>query len=137
MLQESVAAVAARALKNMVDFSFREGLEGYPCVCLYDSIVVHCPYRERHIWLKALELYMYLANGWAYDGRVLRYAIDAELNAGWSTHPDSEEDQRLKDPNFEPTPDNLKPLEAWLDAMIKLYTEHPELSVYNKEDLLN
>lgn len=80
---------------------------------------------------------MYLANGWAYDGRVLRYAIDAELNAGWSTHPDSEEDQRLKDPNFEPTPDNLKPLEAWLDAMIKLYTEHPELSVYNKEDLLN
>ena len=134
-LQESVAAVAARALKNMVDMHIKFGLKGYPCVCLYDSIVVHCPWEERTIWGKALELYMYLANGWYYDERVLRYAIDLEYNAGWSTAPDKEYNEQLKDPNFHPTPPHLKYVEQWLDNMIKLYTDNPKLSVYNVEDL--
>jgi hypothetical protein len=134
-LQESVAACAARALKNMTDLAMKHDLKGYPCVCLYDSIVVHCPWEERAIWGKALELYMYLANGWYYDGRVLRYAIDLETNAGWSTAPDKEYDEQLKNPEFHPTPDRLKQIEEWLDAMIKLYTNCPELSVYNKQDI--
>lgn len=134
-LQESVAACAARALKSMTDLAVNYKLKGYPCVCLYDSIVVHCPWEERAIWGKALNLYMYLSNGWYYDKRVLRYAIDLETNAGWSTAPDKEYADKLKDPNFYPTPDELKHIEAWLDAMIEVFTEHPELSVYNKEDL--
>jgi hypothetical protein len=78
---------------------------------------------------------MYLSNGWYYDKRVLRYAIDLETNAGWSTAPDKEYADKLKDPNFYPTPEELKHIETWLDAMIEVFTEHPELSVYNKEDL--
>lgn len=134
-LQESVAAVAARALKNMVNLHIKFKLQGYPCVCLYDSIVVHCPEEERRIWGKALELYLYLANGWYYDKRVLRYAIDLEYNAGWSTAPDNEKKEQLKDDNYKPTPIHLKYVEDWLDAMIKMYTDNPKLSVYNKEDL--
>jgi hypothetical protein len=134
-LQESVAAVAARALKKMTDLSIKFGLKGYPCVCLYDSIVVHCPWEERTIWGKALELYMYLANGWYYDQRVLRYAIDLEYNAGWSTAPDKAYSDQLKDPNFYPTPPHLKHVENWIDTMIQMYKTCPELSVYNKEDL--
>lgn len=65
-LQESVAAVAARSLYNCLKFREQFGLQGYVCICLYDSLVVHCPYEERHIWEKALELFMHLSNGWAY-----------------------------------------------------------------------
>ena len=135
-LQESVAAVAARALKAMVNLSVNTDLQGYPCVCLYDSIVVHCPYEERHIWMKALELYMYLANGWFYNGRILRYSIDAEYNAGWSTAPDKELSDKLKDDSFSPTPGKFIELEHRLSRLIELYKINPELSVYNREDMM-
>lgn len=135
-MQESVASVAARALAATLAFKRRFGLEGGVCVCLYDSLVVHCPYEERMIWGKALELYMHLANGWVYGSNLLRYAIDLEFNTGWSTHSrDAEENARLKDPEWMPTPPRFKHVEAYLDAMTDLYTRYPQLSVYNVWDM--
>lgn len=138
-MQESVGSSASRACVAMVDFHLRNkekyGLQGYPCVCLYDSIVVHCPVAERAIWTKALDLFMNLADGWATDGGILRYPTDCEFNGGWSTKPDKEFKKQLHDSSWNPTPAHLQPLEAWLDQMIRLYTLCPELSVYNKEDL--
>ena len=136
MLQESVGSSASRACVNLVNFAMSMsevyGLKGYPFVCLYDSIVIHCPYEERRIWGKALELYMYRAVGWRYGKRVLNYACDFEFNVGWSTAPTYEEKQQLTDPGWHPTPDRLKPLEFQLDKMIEMYTENPSLSVYDK-----
>lgn len=138
-MQESVGSSASRACVAMLDFHWRNkdkyNLQGYPCVCLYDSIVVHCPVEERQIWTKALDLFMNLSDGWATAGGILRYPTDCEYNAGWSTKPGKEFKKQLHDKDWNPTPDHLKPLEEWLDAMIQLYTECPELSVYNKEDL--
>lgn len=135
-MQESVGSSAARACTGMVDFYKRfsksNGLKGYPFVCLYDSIVVHCPCNERSLWQKVLDLYMNLANGWRYGPNILRYPTDCELNAGWSTKPTGEFKKQLHDEEWEPLPDNLKPVEAWVDSMIALYTEFPEQSVYNK-----
>lgn len=137
-MQESVGASASRACVSMVDFHLRMkeqyGLQGYPCVCLYDSIVVHCPVEERHIWAKALDLFMNLSDGWYTPGGILRYPTDCEFNAGWSTKPDKEFKKQLHDVDWNPTPSHLKPVEDWLDAMIKLYTDNPDLSVYNKQD---
>lgn len=110
------------------------GLQGYPFVCLYDSVVIHCPYEERAIWGKALELFMYRSVGWRYGKRILNYACDFEFNAGWSTAPSQEQKALLSNPEWYPTPDRFKPVEDWLDAMLNLYIEHPSLSVYSKYD---
>lgn len=140
LLQESVGASAARACYWMVDFALKGakeyGLRGYPFVCLYDSIVVHCPEEERFLWAKALELFMYKKNGWVYgdDNRILRYAIDTELNAGWSTAPSAEQKANLHNEAYAPLPDRLKPLLQKLEAELAVYTEMPELSVYNHWD---
>jgi hypothetical protein len=138
-MQESVGSSASRACVNMVAFHLtnkeKYGLQGYPCVCLYDSIVVHCPVEERAIWTKALDLFMNLADGWATAGGILRYPTDCEFNGGWSTKPGSEFKKQLHDPSWNPTPEHLRPLEEWLDAAIGLYTACPELSVYNASDL--
>lgn len=128
-LQENVASSAARACKNLVDLGMRKDLKGYIAVCLYDSCVIHCPVEERHIWAKALDLYMTQANGWLYHGRVLRYPIDLEYNAGWSTHADSEFHAQLKDSSWKPTPDNLVYLERWLDDALAFYKNNPMASV--------
>lgn len=139
-LQESVGASASRACVKLVAFmmKYREApynLKGYPIVCLYDSVVVHCPYNERAIWQKALLLYMTLEVGWMYHDdrgkRVLRYPSDCELNAGWSTAPVHDEAVRLADTTFEPTPEHLKPVEDQLDADIAEYTADELKSVYN------
>lgn len=136
-MQESVGSSASRACVEMVKFFIKfsksHGLQGYPFVCLYDSIVVHCPCNERSLWQKALDLYMNLSNGWKYGPNILRYPTDCELNAGWSTKPSGEFKDNLHDENWEPLPDNLKPVEALVDSMIAFYTEFPEQSVYNKE----
>ena len=137
-LQESVGASASRACVGLVDFHLtmkeKYGLQGYPFVCLYDSVVIHCPYEERAIWGKALELFMYRSVGWRYGKRILNYACDFEFNAGWSTAPSQEQKALLSNPEWYPTPDRFKPVEDWLDAMLNLYTEHPSLSVYSKYD---
>lgn len=127
-LQENVAASAARACKWLVDFGLNKDLKGYIAVCLYDSCVIHCPVEEREIWSKALELYMTLANGWEYHGRILRYPIDLELNAGWSTHADKEFHAQLQDATWNPTPDRLSYLNDWLDKMIEFYKNNPTAS---------
>lgn len=134
-LQESVASCAAIALKRMIDFGVRNNLEGYVFICLYDSIVVHCPEHEREVWAKALELYMHASNGWAYEGRILRYKIDLEYNAGWSLAPSEEKAAQLKDPTYMPTPEKLTPVVEWLDSMILMYDTDPSLSVINTDDL--
>lgn len=137
MLQESVSAVASRALYNCLKFKERFNLKGYVCVCLYDSLVVHCPYSERSLWEKALELFMHLANGWAYGHNLLRYSIDMEYNAGWSTHyKDSAMDEKMKDPSWNPLPDSLHGASEWLDNMTSMYKSQPELSVYNTNDII-
>ena len=140
-MQESVGSSASRACVAMVDFHLRMkehyGMQGYPCVCLYDSIVVHCPVEERQIWAKALDLFMNLSDGWYTAGGILRYPTDCEFNAGWSTKPDKEFKKQLYNQEWNPTPERLKPVEEWLDAMIQLYTDNPELSVYNKQDIPN
>lgn len=128
-MQENVGASAARACKWLVDFRRRTGLQGYLAVCLYDSCVVHCPCYERAIWAKAIQLYMFLANGWKYHGRILRYPVDLEFNAGWSTKPDEDFAAKLHDETWQATPESLKPLENWLDTTIQFYKNSPEASV--------
>lgn len=134
-MQESVGSSASRACVQMVNFcmywSEKAGLQGYPCVCLYDSIVVHCPVNERKIWQKALNLFMNLSVGWKTSGGLLRYPTDCELNAGWSTKPDKLFKEKLHDDTWEKTPDNLTAVESWLDSLIELYKVNPELSVYS------
>lgn len=141
-MQESVGASASRACVDLVKFAldYRPyGLQGGPIVCLYDSVVVHCPVNERAIWQKALLLYMTLKVGWAYNDkwglRVLRYPSDCELNAGWSTAPEHDEAVLLHDASYEPTPENLSWIEEALDAQIEFYTENELESVYNTWDI--
>lgn len=128
-MQENVGASASRACYNLIKFGRETGLQGYLAVCLYDSCVVHCPVEERAIWAKALQLYMTEANGWDCGGRILRYPIDSELNAGWSTKPDSEFAKKLHDSSWHPTPDSIKHIEDWLDTAIAQFKNNPELSV--------
>ena len=75
---------------------------------------------------------MYRSVGWRYGKRILNYACDFEFNAGWSTAPSQEQKKLLTDSAWHPTPDKFKPIEDWLDNMLKLYTENPSLSVYDK-----
>lgn len=141
-LQESVGASAARACCGLLKFVMDnrdQGLKGYPFICLYDSLVVHCPNNERAIWQKALLLYMTLKVGWMYNDvwgkRVLRYPSDCELNAGWSTAPKGEFAANLNDESWEPTPDHLRPIEEDLDRQIAYYKENELASVYNTWDI--
>lgn len=141
-LQESVGASASRACVDLVKFAleYREfGLQGGPIVCLYDSVVVHCPYNERSIWQKALLLYMTLKVGWAYNDkrglRILRYPSDCELNAGWSTAPSADMAANLHNQDWEKTPDNLAWIEEALDLQIEYYQNNELESVYNTWDI--
>ena len=101
-------------------------------IILYDSVVTLCPPSERAIWHKAHTLYMWLSNGWRYHGRILRYPIDTELNAGWSVAPVGAQGILLQSKHYLPTPPHLAAVEKWLDDAIAYYTENPEASVYNK-----
>lgn len=79
---------------------------------------------------------MHLANGWCYGDRILRYTIDCEYNEGWSQNiHDKDMNDKLKSDDWEPLPSELQYVDNWLDAMINLYTTHPELSVYNSNEL--
>lgn len=132
-LQESVAATAAIAGRDILDLAIKHGLEGRPITILYDSVVTLCPLHERFIFSKAHTLFMYLKVGWLYGKRVLRYPIDTELNPAWST-PDYSILPTLENPDYHPTPEHLKPLENWLDEMIAYYTENEMASVLNRKE---
>lgn len=128
-MQESVASTAAIACIEALAFKMNFNLKGYPMICLYDSIVNHVPCYEREIWSKAMELFMHKSTGWSYDGRLLRYPVDEELNKGWSTKPSKEFKELLANPEWESTPDKLKNVVIWLDTMLELYDNDPRLSI--------
>ena len=137
MIQERVGASASRACVNIVRLCMTHPeLKGYPGVCLYDSIVIFAPFNERFLWAKILQLYMRAADGWICPGnRILRLGVDTEFNTGWGTHPASQETHdNFADPNWNPTPPELKKLEKWVDDMIELFDSDPSLSVYNTWD---
>jgi len=116
--QESVAATVSRAAIWLQKFGRDNGLEGYQIAVLYDSVVTHCPLYEREIWAMAHEYYMYLANCWQYDDRVLNYPIDTEFNVGWSERPPENVQAIWDDPKFAPTPPRLLPVLGWLRGQI-------------------
>lgn len=132
-----MGASASQACVNIVRLVMQHPeLKGYPGVCLYDSIVVFCPHNERRLWAKILQLYMRACNGWACPGdKILRLGVDTEENKAWGTGSEKEMKQKYADDAYEPLPDELKPLEAWVDAQIALYDSCPELAVYNQDDL--
>ena len=129
MMQESVAATAARAGNWLIEFGRQHGLEGFILTILYDSVVTMCPDHERLIWAKAHKLFMFLKNGWDTPTRILRYPIDTEFNIAWSWKPTKEQAAKLHDPAYEPTPERFKAAEAWLDNRIELYENNEELSL--------
>lgn len=124
-MQESVAFSSARACVWLLEFKRKFNLQGYPFSVLYDAITSGCPLHERAIWTKAHTLFMFLKNGHRYDTRLLRYPVDHELNIAWSWAPDDETLKLWKNPEFEPTPPELKHVENWLDREIAFYTENP------------
>ena len=132
-MQESVAATAMRAGVAMLRFKRMFGLRGGPVAILYDSVVTHCPLCERHLWVDAHDLWMHEANGWLYNGRVLKYPIDNEFNLRWSEAPSDEETERLASRDWEPEPENLAEARAYLDNMRALHRRLPSLSVYNAD----
>lgn len=134
-MQESVAAAAARTGNLLLKFKRDWNLRGYPICILYDSAVTHCPLEEREIWRLAHELFMHLANGWAYDDRILRYPVDHELNMAWSAEPPKATLSIWKDPNFHAPEGNLLEVKKWLESEIQRYQLSPRDSVWNKEDL--
>lgn len=128
-MQESVASTAGRAAVWLMDFGRHFKLKGITNICLYDSLATWAPRHERFIWAKAHKLFMQLANGWAYHGRVLRYSIDTEFNLGWSLRPSEAELIYLDDPTHKPTPEHLKAAEQWLDTYIAYYAENEKASL--------
>jgi uracil-DNA glycosylase family 4 len=120
--QESVAATALRAAVWLQEFGRANNLEGYQIAVLYDSIVTHCPLRERHIWAAAHELYMFRANSWTYDGRVLKYPVDTEFNVGWSDRPPKDVQALWDSFEYEPVPPRLLPVLGWLRGQLRKHT---------------
>lgn len=137
-MQESVGASAALACYRIVELyqKFKHiGLQGYPFVCLYDSIVIHCPEEERFLWQDILDLHMNWANGWAYPIDILRYPTDCDINAGWSTKPDKARKELLHNHQNKPLPDHLQFLADTIKAQIEFYKQNKKASVFNKKDL--
>ncbi len=133
-MQESVAATAMRAAYHLLCFARKFNLVGRPITVLYDSVVTLCPLHERFIWTKAHEICMYLANGWQYHGRVLRYPIDNKFNTGWGLAPKLDSrckawHDKIPEKDFAGTPENLKPLEKWLDDVSEFYRKNENASL--------
>lgn len=129
-MQESVASTVGRAGNWLLEFGRKTNLMGYVMVILYDSVVTVCPYHEREIWALAHKLYMFVANGWQYGERILRYPIDTEINEGWSTKAQNPFlHTALQDKTWNPTPEKLAWIVNWLETQIQLYESNPALSV--------
>jgi DNA polymerase I-like protein with 3'-5' exonuclease and polymerase domains len=129
LMQESVAATAARAATWLYRFKHITGLQGRPIAVLYDSVVTVCPCEERRIWKKAHELFMHLANGWEYHDRILRYPVDHELNQSWSSKPTKEQSNYIDSFDYLDTPEGIE-AEKWLDKYVEFFTKNEEASVY-------
>lgn len=118
-MQESVGATAARAGTWLLAAKYANNLQGYQLSILYDAVTTLCPLHEREIWKAAHELYMHRLNSWNYDGRILRYPIDTDLNTAWSEKASGDAKINLNNPEFEKTPVRLLPVLAWFRMQIK------------------
>lgn len=134
-MQESVAATAARASSWMWQFKRLFGLQGRPIAVLYDSVVTLCPSEEREIWKLAHDLFMYEANGWAYEDRILTYPVDHELNQSWSMKPTEKElEAILAVP--EGTKENQVAAKKWLQEKLAFVRKFPKMSVKGADWML-
>lgn len=113
-MQESVGATAARAGYWLNTVYRALGMEAKVMTILYDSCVTLCPLEERHVVAYLHTVFMSEVNTWDYDDkhgkRTLKYTIDNEFNYRWSTRPPKDEQKRLEDPSWHPTPARL----AWV-----------------------
>lgn len=134
-MQESVAATAAIAGFELLAFGMKHGLKGSPMTILYDSVVTLCPVEEREIWMKAHELCMFRAVGWAYGDRILKYPIDTELNTGWSAKPSKDMKNKLHDMSWQPVSEQHKYLLDELNLALDKHKADDKLGVRNKRDL--
>jgi hypothetical protein len=121
-MQESVGATSARACKWLLKVYKRLKLQARPMTCLYDSVVTLCPLEERFVVARLHQICMSEMNTWDYDDhtgkRTLQYTIDNEFNWRWSTRPSEEDQEKLADPAWHPTPDRLKFFEAHANLRI-------------------
>lgn len=132
-MQESVAATAMRSENWLQAFGRRYNLMGVPMTVLYDSVCTLCPAEERLVWAKAHDICMFLANGWEYHGRILRYPIETDLNSGWSLAPAKDPRYKGRERIFSDptslTSEKLKPLEDWLDLVIQFFRDNERASL--------
>jgi len=135
LMQESVAATAARAANWLLRFSRKFSLKGYPIAVLYDSVVTLCPCEEREIWAKAHEVFMHLANGWKYEDRILRYPVDHELNKCWSAKASPEERAAIDSVPLLDT-ENVRAAQDLLDSAIEILGSREKLSTRGAEWIL-
>jgi uracil-DNA glycosylase family 4 len=94
--QEIVAATAARASVWLLRHYRSKGMQAYPMIVLYDSVVTLCPIEERDVVAELHQKYMTSINQWCYHGRIMDFPIDTEINRRWSTKPTSEESAAWK-----------------------------------------
>lgn len=135
-MQESVAATAARAAVWLLRLRMKHlSTSARPVAVLYDSAVTLCPVEQRAFWQKAHDLCMFLANGWRYDDRILRYPVDHELNKHWSVN--TEEFVAELDALTVQHDPTMKEMENWLDQLIKLFTGNERLSVLGLDAFFN
>lgn len=117
-MQESVAATAMRAARDMQRFARKWKLQGVTNAVLYDSCVTMNPLEEKHIWKKAHHLFMYVGNTWEAHGRRFGYSIDTEFNKAWSAKPTAQEREVLYAPPTEEAKAKFAEVEKWLDTRI-------------------
>lgn len=90
-MQESVASTAARAAVWLLRRYRQLGLDAWPMIVLYDSVVTDCEYEDRELVSQLHQEMMTDKNTWNYHGRTLKYPIDTELNTRWSTKTSQQE----------------------------------------------
>lgn len=90
-MQESVAATAARAAVWLLRRYRQLGVDAWPMIVLYDSVVTDCEYEDRVLVSQLHQEMMTDKNTWNYHGRTLKYPIDTELNTRWSTKTSQQE----------------------------------------------
>lgn len=97
LMQESVAATAARAGQWLLR-AFRScDMVARPLIILYDALVTLCPLHERFRVAEMHQMFMTDANTWVYHNRKMNYPIDTDFCYRWSTPPTEEEARQLND----------------------------------------
>lgn len=133
-MQESVAATAAIAGAELLEFGRQHRLQGKPMTILYDSVVTLCPIEEREIWVKAHELFMFRATGWRYGDRILQYPIDTEINISWSSKPPKDVKEKLLDFSQNTVSNDKLYVLKLLDLQLDIYRADVKLSTRNSRN---